>query len=301
MSYINLSYAHRYLFNVYNVYIYLTTDYICRYFSLLSYRIHIRIIMPPKSRKRNKGKERKAKQQAKKEEEERADANEYWRKYCGSNQCDHGHEVVVPDDHPVSSFIDQFYINLLHKGMSVIENLRKIFESHTNIWNNESYRKLAIGLLKRIGTNLLLRDRIGGAVCTAKFIVVLEHYIGTGDINSAIHKRAVRSKSRDLRADGISSRRDALKFYRKRITCKCLKKIHLEARKTTPKTGICGHCKQERERVSLSTCSRCMVYQYCSRECQVAGWPCHKEYCDDYVQAYEKQTKNEKDCGQTEH
>jgi len=38
--------------------------------------------MPPSSRKRNKGKERKAKQQAKKEESDRLEAGLFWRRFC---------------------------------------------------------------------------------------------------------------------------------------------------------------------------------------------------------------------------
>jgi hypothetical protein len=243
--------------------------------------------MPASSRKRNKGKDRKAKQLAKKEENERAEANELWRNLSSMRTagCDHGHAMVL-DDHPVSTFMDQFILNLENKGMTTSESLREIFTMHRQIWTNESYRKLVLDILIRIGTNMMLTKwvDIANPLCVAQSIVALEHFNDTDDIDSVINERMLRSKWRDLRANGISSRRDALKFYRKRITCKCLKKIHLEARKTTPKTGMCHHCDEEMDRVSLSTCSRCMVYQYCSRECQVAGWPCHKEYCD-YVKA----------------
>ena len=110
----------------------------------------------PASRKRNKGKERKAKQLVKKEENDRAGANRYWRSFCSTiAECNHGHPLV-PDDHPVSSFMDQFVINLRHKGMTVGRTLREISKSHTNIWNNERYRKLAIGILAHIGTNMLV-------------------------------------------------------------------------------------------------------------------------------------------------
>jgi len=91
-----------------------------------------------------------------------------------------------------------------------------------------------------------------------------------------------------------SDMRDALKFFRKRTACKCLKKLHLEARKTTPKMGRCGNCSQEKERVSLSVCSRCMATQYCSRECQVAAWPKHKKGCDILLACnHNKYTKEE--------
>ena len=103
--------------------------------------------MPPSSRKRNKGKERKAKQQAKKEENERVRAHRFWRNGLGITGCIHGCGVMISDDHPVSSFMDQYYINFHRKDMTVSENLGYLFQTHTQIWNNESYRKLAIGIL----------------------------------------------------------------------------------------------------------------------------------------------------------
>ena len=64
--------------------------------------------MPPSSRKRNKGKERKAKQLAKKEENERVRAHRFWRSVLGITGCIHGCGVMISDDHPVSSFMDQY-------------------------------------------------------------------------------------------------------------------------------------------------------------------------------------------------
>jgi len=250
--------------------------------------------MPPSSRKRNKGKDRKAKQLAKKEESDRADSRIFWRSYSVTiTGCNHGCDVIPAYDHPVSNFMDQFIINAKakYKIMNVRQNLREIFKSHTQIFNNEDYKKLALDILTNIGTNMLLGRNGRGIdtntswpVCITQTIVVLEHYNGTGDVDSVLHKRVAASRIRDLQPSITSIRRDCLKFYRKRITCTCLKKMHLEARKTEPKTGICWYCDQEKERVLLSVCSRCMIEQYCSRECQVADWPLHKTYCNDYVE-----------------
>ena len=251
--------------------------------------------MPASSRKRNKGKERKAKKEADKAEAIRVDSHEFWRSFCGSNQCDHGHAVILADDHPVSSFMDQFYINLRHKRMTVAENLRALFESHTRIWNNEMGKEIVLDILVHIGTNMLLSKwvDIANPLCVAQSIVVLEKYNGTKDIDLVLDKRAVGSKWRDLKNGSGSIRRDALKFYRKRTSCKCLKKMHLEARKTTPKVGFCWYCKEEKDRVLLSVCSRCMVDQYCSRECQVADWSEHKKDCDAYVKANSNREEDE--------
>jgi hypothetical protein len=240
--------------------------------------------MPASSRKRNKGKDRKAKQQAKKEESEKTDAHDFWRRFCGIIQCHHGCDSSIPDDHPVSSFMDQFIINAQNREMTVHQNLTNLFKSHRQIWNNESYRKLVLDILVRIGTNMYMSLKVTDAswpVCVAQAIIGLEHYNDTYDIFSIFNSRVVSSKWRDLSINSCE-RRDVLKFFRKRISCKCLKKMHLEARKTTPKMGICWHCKKEMERASLSVCSRCMVWQYCSRECQVNDWPTHKSNCDNY-------------------
>ena len=254
----------------------------------------------PASRKRNKGKDRKAKQLAKKEEKDRADANRFWRRFCSSSiECNHGRTLVVSTDHPITSFIDQFFVNFTISKTQ--QNLKDLFETHTQIWTKDSFRTLSIGILAHIGTNMLLLDvpemswsddTVGWSMCLAQCIVVLEHYNGTKDIDSVINSRLVRSKWRDLNPYINSDRRDALKFFRKRTSCKCLKKMHLEARKTLPKLGSCWNCDKEAERVSLSVCSKCMVMQYCSRECQVANYKEHKEYCDEYARIH-KQNKQQ--------
>ena len=249
----------------------------------------------PASRKRNKGKDRKAKQLAKKEETARLEARAFWLGlWSNSTQCNHGCALIVSGDHLLSSFMDQFYIDLLFKKIPMDQVIRSTFVTHPQVWNNKSHRKLVIDILVRIGTNMFLGERsdfdMSGPVCIAQAIVVLEHYNDTDDIESVMDKRMVRSKWRDIWLGGNSSKRDALKFFRKRTSCKCLKKMHLEARKTMPKIGKCYHCKEEKDRVSLSVCSRCMVMHYCSRECQVADWPVHEEDCDDCVRAHKQQT-----------
>jgi len=87
--------------------------------------------MPATSRKRNKGKERKAKQAAKKEENERSDAHEFWKQrfWSSSTDCDHGFgvRILLPDGHPVSN-MDQLIINL--KSMAVSEVLSVMSTTH---------------------------------------------------------------------------------------------------------------------------------------------------------------------------
>jgi len=242
--------------------------------------------MPASSRKRNKGKDRKAKQLAKKEENERAFAHEIWQSVYSSTECDHGCGMVTPaDDHPVSNFMDQFIINAHHKGMTVLQNLKDTLETHTHIWNNESHRKLIIDIMVCMGTNMLLHGDVNMSwvTCLVQSLIVLEKYNGTNDLDSVIHSRVVMLKWRQLYIGTKCVERDVLKFYRKRTTCKCLKNMHLEARKAIPKMGFCWGCDKDMERVLLSLCSRCMISQYCSRRCQVADWSKHESVCDQFV------------------
>lgn len=139
---------------------------------------------------------------------------------------------------------------------------------------------------------------------TVLAITILENYDEELDYDSNSINPIVAVKSRDLQCGGIATKyisldcaitsprvnRDLLKFFRKRITCSCLKKAHLEARKTHPKMGACGHCNEIKERSLLMVCSTCMLDQYCSRDCQIAASPMHRDACNNYVKTHGQHT-----------
>ena len=236
------------------------------------------------SRKRNKGKERKAKK-AEMIEIKRAGIRSMWMGWArGENvldsgrvitQCNHGCDLNIPDDnHPVTRFMD---------ALNTVDNLADTFVTHLAVWNDDRHRKMTRDLMLGSGTTMTLSNkvnvlRVSNMACV---IMVLENYGGSGDIDSTINSRVVVTKIRDLGVGngGSGSLRDVLKFYRKRTTCKCLKERHLHARQTLPKLGVCRYCTEFKERSSLMVCSRCRIDHYCSRECQVADWPSHKREC----------------------
>jgi len=162
-----------------------------------------------------------------------------------------------------------------------------ILQTHTEALDG-SHRKLAIDILILIGANLVLSN-MGDGAKFAFAIMVLEKYgeSQARDFDATMRSRDVTKKAEHLTftLSGIDHDRDVLKFFRKRITCKCLKKMHLKARKTQPKLALCEHCNQAKERRLLMVCSRCMVAPYCSRECQIAASPKHREHCDLRVKA----------------
>ena len=218
-------------------------------------------------------------------------------------QCNHGCVLMIPDgNHPVAIFIDAFFIDCLFgegsslaegKGKHVVDNLSDSFGTQLAVWNDDSHRKMAKDLLLGIGTIMILGNE--EKILTvpkeiAYAVMVLENYDGNGDIDSTMTTRYVSAKARDLR-----SSRDVLKFYRKRLSCSCLKHKHLLARKTTPKMGACYNCGQTKNRAMLSVCSKCRISQYCSRDCQIADWPEHKEHCDIMCEAHAHQRSRKND------
>ena len=88
---------------------------------------------------------------------------------------------------------------------------------------------------------------------------------------------AFQRKCRDLQ-DGRDV--DLAGFFSKRVnfSCTCLRKISGLC-KEEQKKGICVMCGVQKKRTELAKCARCIVVQYCSKECQVADWRRHKEEC----------------------
>ena len=267
------------------------------------------------SRKRNKGKDRKAKKaelEVERIEHQREAVRNTWKGWARTVdingqviQCNHGLDLTIPDDknHPVINFLDTFFINTIYKKVDIFDTLEEVFDKHIEAWKNESYREMAMNILISIGTNMMVVEdtnvplinlaRLPLVLILARAIVILENHTETEDFVSVINTRSVAGKLRDLRfSKRCANKRDVLKFFRKRTACSCLKKIHLEARKTLPKLGICQHCEEVRERTSLMVCSRCGVFQYCSKECQMAHWPSHQRYCDIYVSEQHTTSRN---------
>ena len=224
----------------------------------------------PSSRKRNKGRDRKAKKAAleaeqaalevERMERERGIVRNRWKSWARGVdiygqviQCNHGVDLMIPDDnHPITSFMDALFTyaahdRLLHTGRYLVDT----FTAHQEVWDNERYRETAVKILITIGTNFTLSsDR---ADCfLAHTIVALENYDGL-DIGSTLNCRVVAAKRRDLLGSN-TNRRDELKFFRKRTSCKCLKGMHLDARKSFIKVGVCQHCAEVKERALLMVC-----------------------------------------------
>ena len=123
------------------------------------------------SRKKNKGKERKAKKAELEAEKAKLEAERIERemgtirKKCygwarGDGQliqCNHGCDVMTPDedDHPVTNFIDGLLMydaknsNNMHVGF-VGFYLRDTFTTYQEVWDNERYREMAVNIFTAV-------------------------------------------------------------------------------------------------------------------------------------------------------
>ena len=255
------------------------------------------------SRKRNKGKERKAKKVGE-EEKKRESVRKLWqgwaRRYKGdcemslpkSIQCNHGCDIMIPDDpnHPICSLMDAFFAD--YKDLT---NMQRVLKLHPQVWHNSINRKVMINILVRMGTNLFLRayydnnsTDVKGMYLATTAVTILENYNKEMSIDTIVQTRYVAAKFRNIREN--EGCRDELKCFSKRISCSCLKQMYSEAR-NAPKMGKCHHCCVATERSLLHVCSKCRIDQYCSRACQIAHWPEHEKQCEEYACIHSVQNK----------
>lgn len=77
-------------------------------------------------------------------------------------------------------------------------------------------------------------------------------------------------------------------FFRKRIPCSCLDDTY-KIVKSMPKTGLCCNPSCTRpnriaQRKTMMYCARCREANYCSQDCHKAAWPRHKNRCKEWVE-----------------
>eukprot|EP00956_Cyclotella_meneghiniana_P024195 scaffold48279_cov50-Cyclotella_meneghiniana.AAC.5 len=97
------------------------------------------------------------------------------------------------------------------------------------------------------------------------------------DLNDKVVAKAIVESRRML--DDIRCTRDIVRFVHKRNSCDCLKSIYNELKKTTKRQTLCHNCGQMKNHKDIKACSKCNNALYCSRECQLAHWPEHKDGC----------------------
>jgi hypothetical protein len=189
--------------------------------------------------------------------------------------CNHRCPTIPDPSHPVAKFMNSLKGH--EKAGPLIGVMKNSFKHHREVWEVAALRKMAIGVLVTMGTNIILSGDHDFGIDFTHFFTLLEEYDSSGDLDAA--EFASTPTIRDVRLGG--GERELIRFYSKRIICSCLKEKYSQAKQSQPKImGRCTKCDGERERKSLMPSVRGKIAQYCCIECQVADWPKHKVVCN---------------------
>ena len=247
------------------------------------------------SRKKAKGKARKAAKEAKaKEEESRAVVEvatcqlqdglvEAMMQRLVINPsslelCRHGLAPSSADDQKIfQDFIDAFIANFRSQD-NVGRAYRIAHQATKDKYANVYASKLdsVISILLVSGTQRILEGDNRLAQLYASLACCFEKYM-TRQITLAIDNSTnlIELESADIHT--------LVQYYRKRIPCSCLDEKYKEV-KSVKKMGSCFNpsCSlpgRKAERSKMFSCSQCGVVNYCSVECQRANWKAHRHSC----------------------
>lgn len=264
------------------------------------------------SRKKAKGKMRKAAVKTKKEEEEakknketeshldlllmqqlqlnddtpRRHHDEIY--YVAGIFCAHlQREVVIRFEggshYPGKKFVDAFKSEFYaaSRNLDVSGALRSAFEAtfsqYSQVWDDSAIMESVVSFLSSSATFHVLRDDQDGAHNDASLACYFEEMLAAKQGKKAT---ANFPKIFELRFCDLNT---LVGFLRKRIPCSCLDEKYMEL-KPTAKMGICWNenCSSPDsgvERSAMMSCSGCRQANYCSRACQKAHWTKHKKDC----------------------
>ena len=240
---------------------------------------------------------------AEKEELEAAAKND---EVNNSQICDHG--LIVP--HVCEEFIQPFvneFQTCSASNMGIIDGFKRIYEAmrskYAEVWNDPAKLQWVASYFVSRSTDMILEGnyRPDFAAMWSSFFeqraAIVTHENDTytccdWDIFVALCDW---TKMCELYE---SDEHTLVSFFRKRIPCKCLDDKYEEV-KSIAKIGICcnPNCSlpnMKAVRSKMLFCTQCRRANYCSKECQVANWPIHKEFCVIYAHGMAAQRSRHK-------
>ena len=274
--------------------------------------------MPSKSRKKMKGQARKAKAKAAAANNEANNSCQQLRRRHvmdsigrdGTMQtqpstciCNHG--LIQTTNESIVNFIVNFF-NLFIKNILRLttpgstakltaDALSEAYNKFPEAVNNESNRDIIKNnmistgvsyLLGELGSNEPSTSAVMARSCAA-VLMFIDSYVPSTPVRAGnLDDRDAKVWLRNLDILG-GCQRSLVKYFVKQMPCNCLDDIYSQLRSTTPKMANCQNCRLFKEKTNMFICTGCERYTYCSKACQIAHVPKHKEYCK-RMQSYDR-------------
>ena len=244
------------------------------------------------SRKKAKGRARKAAKAAK-EQEEAAVANQdgsleaqMQRLTMDDLLCRHGFELESREERLCLEFVKAFSDGFLAHASAgandnascLIEGTNATKEQFASVWNDLAMMKHVVSCLVASGAQYILDGDNLSARIEASFACYFEQLIAFN------MKTAPMIDCHSIGELQMSDINTLVNYFRKRIPCKCLDKRHKEVKSVTKMGRCCNStCSlpdRQVERKKMFRCTGCSSMYYCSYECQKAHWKSeHKKIC----------------------
>jgi len=242
------------------------------------------------SRKKAKGKARRAAKATKDEESQAVVANQrqegslevmMQRLIFNSATCQHGLAPLPSNGEKICQDFIHTFIEVFTAQDDVVESVTAALAATKKEYADVYSSKLetVISILLASGTELILDGDKYNARLYAAFTTFFE------DMNQApVQKSKALFNCVRLFELGSADDHTLIQYYRKRISCSCLDKEYEEV-KSVKKMGLCynPNCSlpgRKMQRSKMFYCTRCCTANYCSVECQKENWKKHRMICD---------------------
>ena len=197
-----------------------------------------------------------------------------------SVKCDHGRPPISKGD-----VVGSFLVSVMEVTDDTLplpecfEIVQETTKKYAEVWNDlDNLQMVCFFFLDFATENILLGDHDCGRAA-AVYVSYFEQFLAS----EILKTQASCSWGKVEELAKAVEQHTIVSFLRKRIPCKCLDEIYKEV-KSTPKMGICfnENCSLPNrmiKRTEMLQCTQCRMVYYCSRRCQKAAWPSHKECC----------------------